>query len=417
MTNRKSRPATEFASFNIDRTARSQGTWSASRQDPALGHYFSELANHPVLSAEEEIEQTRRLFDLETARWCIVLREPALVSRMVDDIRTCLEPGQALPVLDELEKAARAFERAPSITAARRAKFAALIRTAAPVLHAADLDRNFIHAAQRIVDAVGRDSQLGSQATWRDLAAEAGRAAAQVRAAKHAFIRANLRLVVSIARRYDKGRMPLIDLVQEGNMGLIKAVERFDYKRGFRFNTYATWWIRHAIGRALADKGHAVRVPVHALDAQQRLGRAVEAITRRLGRTPTEQELAKETGLSPRKQRKVQRHQLSTITSLDREISSADDRSWMDLLADEKSPCPFESTLLAAWSRNMGTVLKVLTPIEQKILSWRFGLENRGEEMTLKEIGAHYNLSRERIRQIQEQAIAKLRRCLETDAA
>jgi len=211
--------------------------------------------------------------------------------------------------------------------------------------------------------------------------------------------------------------MPLIDLVQEGNMGLIKAVERFDYKRGFRFNTYASWWIRHAIGRALADKGHAVRVPVHALDAQQRLGRAVEAITVRLGRTPTEEELMQETGLNKRKLKKVQKHRLSLITSLDKEISNSDNRSYLDLLADDKIKSPFENAMLSAWNRDMKHLLASLTSIEQTILRWRFGLDTGGEEMTLKEIGAHYNLSRERIRQIQEQALKKIRRKLDLDAA
>ncbi|MBN2340343.1 MAG: sigma-70 family RNA polymerase sigma factor [Deltaproteobacteria bacterium] len=391
-------------------------TWSSSKHDPTLSKYFSELASHKMLTSEEEITEAKKLADLEIHRWCVTFREPELVPQMIEGIEKCLDEEQNIDGLQKLKKyAVKINDKGAGKTQLNR--YVKMVGELAPKLHEQDLKRDFIHAAHRVVQATLRNPETQTEIKWLQLATETERLATQIRMTKHAFIRANLRLVVSIARRYDKGQMPLIDLVQEGNLGLIKAVERFDYKRGFRFNTYASWWIRHAIGRALADKGQAVRVPVHALDAQQRLGRAVDAITLRLGRTPTEEELVEETGINPRKLKKVQKHKLALIASLDKEISSADNRKYIDLLADESIKNPFESAMLSAWEQNMNSVLEILSPIERTIVKWRYGLENNGEEMTLKEIGNYYNLSRERIRQIQEQALKKIRRKLDLDAA
>lgn len=395
---------------------KSTKTWSNSRHDPTLSKYFSELASHKMLTSEEEIVEAKKLADLEIHRWCVTFRERALVPQMIDDILACFDAEQSVEGLVKLQKyAIKLNAKKPSKTQLTR--YTNMVNEVAPRLHELDLKRDFIQAAHRIVQATMRNPETQKEEKWAALAAETERLATQIRLTKHAFIRANLRLVVSIARRYDKGQMPLIDLVQEGNLGLIKAVERFDYKRGFRFNTYASWWIRHAIGRALADKGQAVRVPVHALDAQQRLGRAVDAITLRLGRMPTEEELVEETGINPRKLKKVQKHKLALIASLDKEISSGDNRKYIDLLADESIKNPYENAVLSAWQQNMDSVLEILSPIERTIVKWRYGLDNNGEEMTLKEIGNYYNLSRERIRQIQEQALKKIRRKLDLDAA
>jgi RNA polymerase primary sigma factor len=411
---RKPKNATD-SNFGEENNSR-QGTWSNSRHDPTLSKYFSELASHKMLTCEEEIAEAKKLSEMEIYRWCVTFREYELVPQMIEDVQSCFEPEQNIDGLDKLRKyAIKLVDRQPSRNQINR--YGKMVEEIAPRLHEQDLKRDFIQAAHRVVQATLRNPDTQTDPKWQILARETEQLAARIRMTKHAFIRANLRLVVSIARRYDKGQMPLIDLVQEGNLGLIKAVERFDYKRGFRFNTYASWWIRHAIGRALADKGQAVRVPVHALDAQQRLGRAVDAITLRLGRTPTEEELVEETGINSRKLKKVQKHKLALIASLDKEISSADNRKYIDLLADESMKNPFESALLSSWEENMNSVLEILSPIERTIVKWRYGLDNDGEEMTLKEIGNHYNLSRERIRQIQEQALKKIRRKLDLDAA
>ncbi|MBN2803064.1 MAG: sigma-70 family RNA polymerase sigma factor [Deltaproteobacteria bacterium] len=394
-----------------------KGSFYDSKFDPALGQYFIELSAHKVLTIEQELEYAQELCELEIKRWQVVLREYEVASNIIEAVKDDMDIEQNSAIFDELEHFLNSNSKSRTFTDAKKRAYLKHVKKLSVSLYEEDLNRNLVNTANTVVRAISTDKEFGIQEKWIKYANDCERLNKLINLKKHAFIQANLRLVVSIARRYDKGRLPLIDLVQEGNMGLIKAVERFDYKKGFRFNTYASWWIRHAIGRALADKGQAVRVPVHALDAQQRLGRAVEAITQRLGRTPTEEELIEETGISQKKIRKVQKHKTTSITSLDKEISGADNRSYMDLLADEQNKSPFESVMLSAWIKNIGNIMDILSPIERNILKWRFGLERNGEEMTLKEIGAHYDLSRERIRQIQEQALKKLRKKMEMDAA
>lgn len=389
------------------------------KHDPTLGKYFQELADHDVLDSDSETEAAKQIAELEIQRWVILFKKTSMVPALCDEvskIATAEYEGDELSGVISGIAQLRRQNRNNSRTPRGIASYQKTISAVSGALYELDVKRTLVDGAYRVMMPTGNGSKERTKGTTATHLAELSDISMQIEEAKHKFIQANLRLVVAIARRYDRGQMPLIDLIQEGNLGLIKAVERFDYRRGFRFSTYASWWTRHAIGRALADKGNAVRVPVHALDTQHRLAKAQEMFGLRLGRAPTDEELAEEVGIDRRRLARVRKHPIVPVCSLDREISDSDDRRYVDLLADEECKSPFESTMLNAWTQEMDTVLGVLTPMEQKIIRWRYGLDS-GEEMTLKEIGDYYNLSRERIRQLQEQALRKIRRHLALDAA
>jgi RNA polymerase primary sigma factor len=260
---------------------------------------------------------------------------------------------------------------------------------------------------------IGSRERLGRNAgvrAWTGRVAAADRAAA---GARNAFVLANLRLVVSIARRFNHGRMALADLIQEGNIGLMKAVERYDYRRGFRFSTYASWWIRHAISRALADKGREVRLPVHMIDAYHRIACARRELLTKLGRQATVEELAQATQIAAGKIEKMRTYLVDQSLSLDRPVSDEDGRRFIEFLQDPsyQDGAPADRMAVEAQTEEVRALLGELKPIEADILRQRFGLDD-DRELTLKEIGQKYNLSRERIRQLQEQALSKMRRAL-----
>src|SRR5438045_2596155 len=188
--------------------------------------------------------------------------------------------------------------------------------------------------------------------------------------AKNECVKPNLRLVVSIARRFNHGRLPLADLIQEGNIGLIKAVERYDYRRGYRFSTYASWWIRHAISRALADKGRAVRLPVHMIDAYHRIAKAKRELTAKLGRQPTSEELGAATSIAPVKIEKMRSYLLDQSFSLDRPVSDEDGRRFIDFIQDpnDESASPVDTLADAAMTEEVRHLLQGLKPIEADIL-------------------------------------------------
>jgi RNA polymerase primary sigma factor len=224
--------------------------------------------------------------------------------------------------------------------------------------------------------------------------------------ARQTFIRSNLRLVVSIAKRYSRARLPFLDLVQEGNLGLIRAVEKFEYRKGFKFSTYATWWIRQAITRAIADKSRTIRVPVHMMDTINQMQTAETNLTKRLGRKPTDAELAEESGLTVEKiiaARKVAPEPVSIF-----EPVGEDNTTLGDFIEDTEAIAPFELIASKLNIEQLGHVLERLNDRERTIIEMRYGLGER-EPATLDEVGRHFNVTRERIRQIEAKALAKMR--------
>ena len=227
-----------------------------------------------------------------------------------------------------------------------------------------------------------------------------------IRQAKRRFTEANLRLVVSVAKRYMRSGIPLMDLIQEGNLGLMRAVDRFQYRRGFKFSTYATWWIRQAITRGIADRGRTIRMPVHVVETLNNISHAARAMTSELGREPTPEELARRTHLRAAKIRAVL-DAARTPVSLDAPVG--DDAHLGDFLEDTSAPSPATAVFRQDLSAQVELALSHLTPRERDVLRMRFGIGDV-ESRTLEQIGAQFKLTRERIRQIELVALEKLRR-------
>jgi RNA polymerase primary sigma factor len=376
------------------------------------------MAQLGVMSPKEELRAAVRIAKLRVESWKALMSYPPFITGIVDLVADNID-GEDLPgpELQAMNIAARALRDRD--TRANKEAYMLACCNLAEKLAYVDVDgivSDLVSADLETLDAGHREGlsiavrppRTGSR-PFAAYVSRVRRTRAMLHAAKAAFVKANLRLVVSIARRFNHGRMPLQDLIQEGNIGLMKAVDRFDHRKGFRFSTYGSWWIRHAISRAIADKGRAVRLPVHMIDACHKVAKARRELEKLHGRDASNEEVAAHTGLAITKIEKMGSLLLDQAVSLDRRVSDEDGRKVVDFLEDHNAEVPGERLEADALNEQVRQVITALRPIEADILRKRFGLDD-DEEHTLKEIGEQYSLSRERIRQLQEQALGKIRR-------
>jgi RNA polymerase primary sigma factor len=389
------------------------------RQVPAAGRdllasYMEQLSHIPLFTPQQEVEKARHLERLELTTWELVLSVPKAVQH------ACSEGSELEEeVRRPLESLLASYRRAAAVTRKktleRRPARDKAIAALAAKMRRADFDKDLL---ERVVQRIRREvwgrrvlhARPAFRITHTQLTA-IERAYGTASRARNDFVRANLRLVVSVARNFHHFRIPFIDLIQEGNVGLMKAVHRFDHSRGFRFSTYAHWWIRQSIERAIINKGSQVRLPVHVIDSRRQIGRATARLTQRLGRPPTAAEISRSIKVPKAKVEQIQSGIQQDPVSLDEPVSGDDPRRFLDLVRDE-SPDIDEAVIRESTHDRVRELLTLLNPIEKDIIRRRFGLGDDSDQ-TLDEIGRIYNLSRERVRQIQAQGLMKMRRMCE----
>jgi len=369
--------------------------------DISLSSYFRSIDNKKSLDAEAEYEAAKTLFDMERAFWLAVLDSKS-GSNGIDTLLNSLQVDGDKYSSSKVEKVKELISAFGDLRTDNRAEKAESLTS---LLCELDEDRELAIA----VFSANEDDATNDKHV-RELFLH-------IKSVKHRFIEENLGLVVNIAKRYHVEQLPLADLIQEGNIGLMRAVDKFDYRKGFRFSTYASWWIRSYISRAIVRKSGTVRIPEYMLRDRNRIKRTEEASRVKLGRNLSDDELAAELGVSKKRLSRTKKHDVAYVESLDREMPGNDNQRYVDFLTDESSRNPFEETTLNSWVRSIPERLSSLSATERFVLCKRFGLVTGDDEMTLQEIGQCLSLSRERVRQIQEEALVKLRSRMEVYAA
>jgi RNA polymerase primary sigma factor len=394
---------------------RSRPRNAGDNSEELLSQYFRDIAPIGVLGAAQEEVSARRIEETTVAAWEHLLGPPEYVEAVLDKTARCL--GLSLddePDALALRRAARSILARGSAKPGRA--YSRALRRAALRLRELDSDSAaLLMAVDDVESQVVSRGSLAAGSNCRDdderigFAQTARRLAQQAIDQRNAFVSANLRLVIKIAKRYRSGSMPLVDLIQEGNLGLLEAVKRFDYRRGFRFSTYASWWIRHAICRAIADRGQLVRVPLHLAETRRRIGKARSALGNRNGEVASAEAVASETGIDVEKVKSADAELLPLEVRLDQEVSEG--LRYLDMIPDPQASLPLDEVVLRDAGSKVLELIDDLEPVEAEIIRRRFGIDGR-EPQTLREIARHYKLSRERIRQIEIKGLGTIRKRL-----